>query len=189
MQGITNIANARDSKIKAEAAKGAKQYLAAMIFEGSNANKYQQLKAAVHNAWVLGEDRIPRYFGAVMRLADTYVPPKAAQATGSGQGYTYDAAFMQQGEEKDKDKDKDTRPARDRKEVACFHCKGYHHLNYCPDITKEQKKKIWGEVQEKWRQQKLDGQAHIKVGVKEDEEDAFVFLQNDYDNPRVVKER
>ena len=112
-QGIPNITSARDREIKAVEAKGAKQYLAAMIFEGLNANKYQKLKAAVHNAWVLGEDRIPRYFAAVMRLADTYVPPKAEQATGSGQGYTSGSAFMQQG--KDKYKDKDARPARDRK--------------------------------------------------------------------------
>ena len=68
----------------------------------------------MHNTWVLGKDRIPRYFAAVMRLADTYVPPKAAQATGSGQGYTSGAVFMQQGEEKDKD----ARPARNSKEVV-----------------------------------------------------------------------
>ena len=104
MQGIPNIANTRDSKIKAAAAEGVKQYLAGMLFEDLNANKYQPLKAAVHNAWVLGEDRIPRDFAEVMRLADTYVPPKAAQATGSGQGYTSGAAFMQKGEDKYKDK-------------------------------------------------------------------------------------
>ena len=183
MQGIPNISNVRDSKIKAAAAKGAKQYLVAMLFEGLNANKYQLLKTAVHNAWVLGENRIPRDFAAVMRLADTYVPPKAAQATGSGQGYTCGAAFMQQGEEKD------PRTACDRKEVACFHCKGDHHLNDCLDITKEQKKKIWDEVEEKWRQQNLDVQAHIKMGIEENEEEAFAFPQKDYDDPRVVKER
>ena len=136
-----------------------------MIFEVLNSNKYQPLKAAVHNAWVLGKDRIPRYFAAVMRLADTYVPPKAAQATENGQGCTSGAAFVQQGD--DKDKDKDPRPSRDIKEVACFHCKGDHHLNDCPDITREQKKKIWDDVQEKWRQQKLDEQAHINVKVEE----------------------
>ena len=73
--------------------------------------------------------------------------------------------------------------------MACFHCKGDHHLNDCPGITKEQKKKIWYEVQVKCRQQKLDGQAHINVEITEDKEDAFAFLQKDYDNPRVVKER
>ena len=161
MQGIANIANARDRNIKAEAAGGTKQYLAAIIFEGLNANKYQPLKAAVHNAWVLGKDRIPRDFSAVMRMADTYVPPKASQATGSGQGYTSGATFMQQGKDKDKEKYKDPRPARDRKEVESFHCKGDHHLNDCPYVTKEQKKKIRDDVQEKWRQQNLDGQAHI----------------------------
>ena len=62
MQGITNIANARDSDIKVAEAEGAKQYLAAILFEGLNANKYQPCKVAVHNAWVLGEDRIPRDF-------------------------------------------------------------------------------------------------------------------------------
>ena len=72
--------------------------------------------------------------------------------------------------------------------MACFHCKGDHHLNDCPDITKEQNKKILDEVQEKWRQQKLDGEAHINLEVKEDEEDKFAFLQNDYEDPRVVKE-
>ena len=84
MLGITNIANARDSEIKAAAAKGTKQYLGAMLFEGLNINKYETLKADVHNTCVLGEDRIPRDFAALMQLADTYVPPKAAQATGSG---------------------------------------------------------------------------------------------------------
>ena len=136
MQGITDIVNARDSNIKAAAAKGAMQYLAAFLFEGLNANKYQQLKAAVNNAWVLEEDMIPRYFSAVMRLVDTYVLPKAEKATGSGQGYTSGAEFMKQGEDKGKDKYKDPRPARDRKEGVCFHCKGDHHLKYCPEITK-----------------------------------------------------
>ena len=49
MQGITDIANARDNDIKAAAAKGAKKYLTAMLFEGLNENKYQPLKAAMHN--------------------------------------------------------------------------------------------------------------------------------------------
>ena len=73
--------------------------------------------------------------------------------------------------------------------MTCFHYKVDHHLNDCLDITKEQKKKIWDEVQEKWRQQKLDGQPHINMEIKEYKEDAFTFLQKDYDNPRVVKER
>ena len=136
MQGITDIANACDINIKAAAAEDAKKYLAAMLFEGLNTNKYQPSKASVHNAWVLGEDRIPRDFAAVMRLADTCVPPKEAQATGSGQGYTSGAEFMKQGEDKGKDKYKDPRPARDRKEGVCFHCKGDHHLKYFPENTK-----------------------------------------------------
>ena len=73
--------------------------------------------------------------------------------------------------------------------MACFHCKGDHHINDCPNITKEQKKNIWDDVQEKWRQQKLDEQAHINVEVKEDKEEAFSFLQNYYDNPCMVKKR
>ena len=35
----------------------------------------------------------------------------------------------------------------------------------------------------------MDGQAHINVEIKEDEEDAFTFLQRDYDDLRVVKEQ
>ena len=96
---------------------------------------------------------------------------------------------MQQGEDKYKDKDKDARPSCDRKEVAGFRCKGDSYLNVCPDITKEQKKKIWDEVQEKWRQQNLDGQAQINMEITEDKEDAFAFLQKDSYNLRVVKER
>ena len=33
------------------------------------------------------------------------------------------------------------------------------------------------------------GQAHINVKIKEYKEDAFAFLQKDYEDPRVVKER
>ena len=116
-------------KVKADAERAScDEYLSCLFILVADGGRYQGLKCALDNQYLMDRDAYPTTMPQALKLLETFKPENAPDVAPNETGGGAGVAFTQTGE----------------RVITCYNCreKG-HSVNDCPKLDEAGKKKFW----------------------------------------------